>query len=181
MNKLGFFPARSLSVFSPPRLRRYWHWSACCSGVFAVLVTPREEEPQINVTFANVFIPFPGASAREVESLIASPAEQVLDEIEGIERVYSTSMPGMAILTVQYLVGEDRTDAIVRLYSKIMSNPGLVTRWHRCRYADRQAKGYRRCTDRDRHPVVDRRFTGDLRASRVARHRIGTQAGARYP
>ncbi len=91
-------------------------------GVFAVLVTPREEEPQINVTFANVFIPFPGASAREVESLVASPAEQALDEIEGIEHVYSTSMPGMAILTVQYLVGEDRTDAIVRLYSKIMSN-----------------------------------------------------------
>ena len=91
-------------------------------GIFAVLVTPREEEPQINVTFANVFIPFPGASAREVESLIASPAEQVLDEIDGIEHVYSTSMPGMAVLTVQYLVGEDRTDAIVRLYSKIMSN-----------------------------------------------------------
>ena len=91
-------------------------------GVFAVLVTPREEEPQINVTFANVFIPFPGASAREVESLVASPAEQVLDEIEGIEHVYSTSMPGMAILTVQYLVGQDHTDAIVRLYSKIMSN-----------------------------------------------------------
>ena len=91
-------------------------------GVFAVMVTPREEEPQINVTFANVFVPFPGASAREVESLIASPAEQVLDEIEGIEHVYSTSMPGMAVLTVQYQVGEDRTDAIVRLYSKIMSN-----------------------------------------------------------
>jgi multidrug efflux pump subunit AcrB len=91
-------------------------------GVFAILVTPREEEPQINVTFANVFIPFPGASAREVESLIASPAEQVLDEIEGIKHVFSTSMPGMAVLTVQYQVGEDRTDAIVRLYSKIMSN-----------------------------------------------------------
>ena len=91
-------------------------------GVFAVLVTPREEEPQINVTFANVFIPFPGASAREVESLVASPAEQVLDEIDGIKHVYSSSMPGMAVLTVQYEVGEDRTDAIVRLFSKIMSN-----------------------------------------------------------
>jgi len=91
-------------------------------GVFALLVTPREEEPQINVTFANVFIPFPGASAREVESLVASPAEQVLDEIDGIEHVYSTSQPGMAILTVQFLVGEDRTDAIVRLYNRILSN-----------------------------------------------------------
>ena len=91
-------------------------------GVFAVLVTPREEEPQINVTFANVFIPFPGASAREVEQLVASPAEQVMSELEGVEHVYSTSRPGMAVLTVQYEVGEDRTDAIVRLYSKIMSN-----------------------------------------------------------
>lgn len=91
-------------------------------GLFAVMVTPREEEPQINVTFANVFIPFPGASAEEVENLVAAPAEQVLSEIEGIEHVYSTSSPGMAVLTIQYLVGEDRTDAIVRLFSKIYSN-----------------------------------------------------------
>jgi len=91
-------------------------------GLFAVLVTPKEEEPQINVTFANVFIPFPGASATEVERLISTPAEQVISEIEGIRHVYSVSSPGMAVLTVQYEVGEDRTDAIVRLYSKIFSN-----------------------------------------------------------
>jgi multidrug efflux pump subunit AcrB len=48
-----------------------------------VLVTPREEEPQINVTFANVFIAFPGATAQEVERLVSSPAEQMLAEIEG--------------------------------------------------------------------------------------------------
>ena len=90
-------------------------------GLFAVAVTPREEEPQINVTFANVFIPFPGASAREVEQLVATPAEQVLSEIEGIKHVYSTSTPGMAVITVQYEVGENQTDAIVRLYSKVFS------------------------------------------------------------
>ena len=54
-------------------------------GVFAVMVTPREEEPQINVTFANVFIPFPGASAREVEQLVTSPAEQILSELQGLK------------------------------------------------------------------------------------------------
>lgn len=91
-------------------------------GVFAIAVTPREEEPQINVTFANVFIPFPGASASEVEQLVSTPAEQVLSEITGIKHIYSTSMPGMSVLTVQYKVGEDRTDAIVRLYNKIFSN-----------------------------------------------------------
>ena len=121
MNKLGFSGSIA-SRFQSTQITPLLALVGLLLGVFAVLVTPREEEPQINVTFANVFIPFPGASAREVESLVASPAEQVLDEIEGIEHVYSTSMPGMAVLTVQYLVGEDRTDAIVRLYSKIMSN-----------------------------------------------------------
>jgi multidrug efflux pump subunit AcrB len=91
-------------------------------GLFAVLVTPREEEPQINVTFANVFIPFPGASASEVEHLVGGPAEQVLSEIDGIKHVYSTSQPGMAVITVQFRVGEDREDAIVRLFSKVYSN-----------------------------------------------------------
>ena len=91
-------------------------------GLFAVLVTPREEEPQINVTFADVFIPFPGASASEIEHLVAGPAEQVLSEIKGIEHVYSVSRPGMAVVTVQFKVGEDNTDAIVRLFSKVQSN-----------------------------------------------------------
>ena len=91
-------------------------------GLFAILVTPREEEPQINVTFADVFIPFPGASASETENLVATPAEQVLSEIEEIKHVYSISHPGMAIVTLQYRVGVDRTAAIVRLYNKIFSN-----------------------------------------------------------
>lgn len=90
-------------------------------GVFAVIMTPREEEPQINVTFANVFIAFPGASAKEVEQLVSLPAEQILSELEGLKHIYSVSKPGMSILTVQFKVGEDRTQAIVRLYNAIYS------------------------------------------------------------
>ncbi len=91
-------------------------------GLFAISVTPREEEPQINVTFANVFIAYPGASPSEVEHLISGPAEQVLSEISGIDHVYSSSMPGLSVLTVQYKVGENRTEALVRLYNKLNSN-----------------------------------------------------------
>ena len=96
--------------------------AALLAGVFAVFVTPREEEPQINVTFANVFIAFPGASASEVENLVSTPAEQVLSEISGIKHVYSVSSPGMSTLTVQFKVGLDRTEALVRLYDKVFSN-----------------------------------------------------------
>lgn len=96
--------------------------AALLLGVFAVVVTPREEEPQINVTFANVFIAFPGATAAEVESLISTPAEQVISEISGIKHVYSVSSAGLSVLTVQFKVGESRTEVILNLYDKIFSN-----------------------------------------------------------
>lgn len=91
-------------------------------GLMAVVITPVEEEPQIDVTMANVFVPFVGASAREVEQLVSTPLEQKLSEIEGVKHVYSISRPGMAILTVEYTVGVQRQPAIVRLYDKVFSN-----------------------------------------------------------
>ncbi|MFN3077644.1 MAG: efflux RND transporter permease subunit, partial [Alphaproteobacteria bacterium] len=97
-------------------------------GLFAVLITPQEEEPQISVTFANVFIPFPGASAAEVEKLVTTPAEQVLSEVAGLDNIYSVSQPGMAVLTVRYKVGEDRTAAILRLYNAVFSNQDFLPR-----------------------------------------------------
>ncbi len=91
-------------------------------GAFAVVMTPREEEPQIDVTMANVRVPFPGASAADVEQLVAIPAEQVLSQIQGLEHVWSVSRPGEAIITVQYKVGVHRNDAIVRLHDTILSH-----------------------------------------------------------
>ena len=96
-------------------------------GVFATLVTPREEEPQIDVTMANVFIPFPGASARDVESLVSTPAEQVLSRMAGVEHVYSVSRPGMSVITVQFEVGVPNQTALVRLYDTINSNRDWVS------------------------------------------------------
>jgi multidrug efflux pump subunit AcrB len=91
-------------------------------GVFAVLVTPREEEPQINVTMANVLIPFPGAAVRDVEQMVAGPAEQVLGQISGVEHVMSVSRPGIAVITVQFEVGVPRTEALVRLHDTVAAN-----------------------------------------------------------
>jgi multidrug efflux pump subunit AcrB len=91
-------------------------------GFFAVGVTPREEEPQINVTMANVLIPFPGAAVRDVEQMVAGPAEQVLGQISGVEHVMSVSRPGLAVITVQFKVGVPRTEALVRLYDTVNSN-----------------------------------------------------------
>ena len=119
--QLGF-PGRLAAKFQASKLSPLLALTALLAGIFAVVVTPREEEPQINVTFANVFVPYAGASATEVENTIAIPMEQVLAEIEGVKHTYSMSRPGMAVLTVQFEVGEDRTEAIVRLYNAVYSN-----------------------------------------------------------
>ena len=91
-------------------------------GGVAVMVTPREEEPQIDVTMANVLVPFPGADAREVEQIVAIPLEQKLAEIEEVKHTYSVSRPGLAVLTVEFEVGVKRQAALVRLYDKVFSN-----------------------------------------------------------
>ena len=97
-------------------------------GAFAVMVTPREEEPQINVTMANVLIPFPGAAVADVEQLVAIPAEQVLSQMAGTEHVMSVSRPGLAIMTVQFKVGVPRTEALVRLHDTLRSNADWLPR-----------------------------------------------------
>ncbi|MGB7650206.1 MAG: efflux RND transporter permease subunit [Gallionella sp.] len=91
-------------------------------GVFAVAVTPREEEPQINVTMANVMIAYPGASAKDVAQTVATPAEQVLSQIAGVDHVYSVSQPGMAVITVQFKVGLEHVPSIVKLYDVVHSH-----------------------------------------------------------
>jgi multidrug efflux pump subunit AcrB len=101
-------------------------------GIFAVLVTPREEEPQINVTMANVLVPFPGAAVRDVEQMVAIPAEQVLSKIAGVEHVMSVSRPGVAVLTVQFKVGVPRTEALVRLHDTIRDNADWLPKAWAC-------------------------------------------------
>ncbi len=91
-------------------------------GLFAVMVTPREEEPQINVTMANVLIAYPGASAQDVAQTVATPAEQVLAQIAGVDHVYSVSQPGMAIISVQFKVGDEHIPSLVKLYDVINSH-----------------------------------------------------------
>ena len=91
-------------------------------GVVAVMITPQEEEPQIDVTMANVIVPFPGADARQVEQMVAYPLEQVLSEIEDVRHTYSISRPGMVVATVEFEVGVPRQPALVRLYDKVFSH-----------------------------------------------------------
>ena len=93
-------------------------------GAFAVLVTPREEEPQIKVPMIDVFVGFPGASAREVERRIISPLEKAIYEIGNVEFVYSTSQPSGGMIIARFLVGSDPDDAVLRVQAKVAEASG---------------------------------------------------------
>jgi multidrug efflux pump subunit AcrB len=119
---------RIARAFQSARITPLLALVALLLGLFAVSVTPREEEPQINVTMANVLVPFPGASVRDVEQMVATPAEQVLAQIAGVEHVMSVSRPGIAVITVQFEVGVPRTEALVRLYDTVAANADWLPR-----------------------------------------------------
>jgi multidrug efflux pump subunit AcrB len=91
-------------------------------GFYGTYLTPREEEPQIDVPMADIFVGYPGATPEEVEKNIAIPLEKVLSNIEGVEYVYSTSMPDQAMVSARFYVGEDVERSLVRLYNEIMKN-----------------------------------------------------------
>jgi multidrug efflux pump subunit AcrB len=125
--------ARIVELFITSKLSLLLLIASFLAGAAALLLTPREEEPQIIVPVADVLVDFPGASAEEVEKLVATPLESKLREIDGVEYVYSASQAGRAIVTVRYYVGEDRERSLVKTWNKLLSNQDLippgVTRW----------------------------------------------------
>jgi multidrug efflux pump subunit AcrB len=106
---------------------------ALLAGTVSLLVTPREEEPQIIVPLADIFVHVPGASAREVERQVTTRLEKLLYQIDGVEYVYSMSKPELSLVTVRFYVGEDREESLVKIYNKIESNidrvPVSVAGW----------------------------------------------------
>ena len=91
-------------------------------GLAAIVLLPREEEPQIKVPMVDVLVSMPGFSAREVEERATRPMEKLLWEIPGVEYIYSTSKPGESMVIVRFKVGEDMEKSLVKLNQKLQSN-----------------------------------------------------------
>lgn len=91
-------------------------------GAYSITLIPREEEPQIEVPVADIFLQMPGATPKEVENQMIAPLERVLSNVKGVEHIYSTSMNGQAMLTVQFYVGKNLENSLVLLYNEIMKH-----------------------------------------------------------
>ncbi|MBU0681613.1 MAG: efflux RND transporter permease subunit [Proteobacteria bacterium] len=120
-NNLGF-AGRLAAFFINSKLTPIGIVASLLLGVMAVVMLPREEEPQIKVPMIDVMVAMPGATPKEVEERVSIPMEKLLYEIPGIEYIYSTSMPGQSLLIARFYVGEKLEDAIVRLNQKLATN-----------------------------------------------------------
>jgi multidrug efflux pump subunit AcrB len=124
---------RIVEAFLVSKLPIIFIIASLLAGAVALVLTPREEEPQIVVPVVDVIVNFPGASAAEVENLVTINLERKLWEIDGVEYIYSSSRPGSAVVTVRFYVGQNRESSILKTHSKIMSYvdqvPPGVTGW----------------------------------------------------
>ncbi len=119
--ELGF-AGRLANMFIRSKLTVLVIFASLLLGVFATMKLPREEEPQINVPMFDIFVPFVGASAKEVEERIVNVGERKLWEIPDVEYIYSTSEPGFALFIVRFKVGTDPEEAMTRIYTKTFAN-----------------------------------------------------------
>ncbi len=124
---------RIVKVFTTSQLSILFLIISMLAGTFALILTPREEDPQIVVPVMDVLLEYPGASSEEVEKLAATPLEVLLKQIDGVEYVYSVSRPGAAVITVRYYVGQNYENSLIKTWNKLLSNqhliPSGVTGW----------------------------------------------------
>ena len=127
MTRDGLGPAGKLAqAFINSKLTPLVIVASMLLGVGAVLLLPREEEPQIVVPMIDVFVQMPGASAKEVEERVTKPMEKLLWEVPGVEYIYSTSAPGYSMAVVRFYVGQNEEASIVRLNQKMFANFDLI-------------------------------------------------------
>jgi len=131
--KKDSFTVSIVRLFTTSQLSLLFLIISLLAGAAALVLTPREEDPQIIVPVMDVLVEYPGASSEEVEKLVTTPLEVLLRQINGVEYVYSASKPGLAIVTVRYFVGEDREASVIKTRDKLQSNqdiiPPGVTNW----------------------------------------------------
>jgi multidrug efflux pump subunit AcrB len=95
-------------------------------GILGLWMTPRQEDPQISVPMVDIFVRYPGASAKEVENLISRPLESIMSEMTGVDHVYSYSAREQSMVTVQFIVGQQLEPSLVKLYDKLESNKDKI-------------------------------------------------------
>jgi multidrug efflux pump subunit AcrB len=95
-------------------------------GAIALMLTPREENPQIDVPSANVIVVYPGASAKEVQNIIVDPLSRKLNEMTNVDHIYGMAMNSVGVVTVVFEIGQNKEKSMTKLYDRVMQNMNLL-------------------------------------------------------
>ena len=95
-------------------------------GLLGLVLTPRQEDPQISVPMVDIFVQYSGASADQVANLAIEPLERIMSEIPGVKHVYSATQRGMGMVTIEFDVGEQMGPSLVKVNDKIATNMDLM-------------------------------------------------------
>ena len=92
------------------------------AGLLALFVTPREYNPQIVVPAANIMVPKAGATPEEVNNMVVKPLEAIMNALPGVENTFGYATSDVGVVTVQFEVGENQVDSLVKVYNQVMQN-----------------------------------------------------------
>lgn len=120
-SELGVAGAMAKSFITSP-LSPLFLFACLALGIMGLIFTPRQEDPQISVPMVDIFVRYQGASGEQVATLVADPLERIMSELSGVKHVYSASMRGQSMVTVEFDVGENLEESLVKLYDRIQSN-----------------------------------------------------------
>lgn len=95
-------------------------------GIFALMFTPREEDPQMAVSGGSIIVAMPGNTPEEINEVIVKPLERKIKEIKGVEYIYGVAQKGLGIVNVSYYIGQEKESSNLKLYDKVMQNMNLM-------------------------------------------------------
>ncbi len=91
-------------------------------GYMSLVITPREEDPQIDISGGTIIVALPGSTPKEIERVIIKPLQRKIKEIKGVEHIYGIATEDVGIVNVMYYIGEDKESSNLKLYDKVMQN-----------------------------------------------------------
>ena len=108
--------------FLTSKLTALFMLAVTLTGLLALVVTPREYNPQIVVPAANIIVAKPGASATEIQNLVVKPLEAIMNAQSGVDHTFGYATNDFGLVTVQFKVGENQEDSLVKMYNQLMQN-----------------------------------------------------------
>ena len=81
----------------------FFIFASACAGIYAYFHLGRGEDPSFTIKVLTVTAVWPGATAQEMQDLVAEPLEKRLQELRWYDRVETITRPGLALMTLQLL------------------------------------------------------------------------------